>query len=229
MENKNSSTLSVIALIISIIALLISLFLAWCCPCWRSCCHKHQAADGDQPTVVSAQPSAASEQEADFSDQQPVAQPIAEDPNPSPMVNPDGATKKKAATAPFIDLGLPSGTKWRIINEDALMTYDEAIEKFDKQLPSYKQFKELYDKCEWKELKDGGYKVVGPNGNHIIFPFTGFINCTGEFRMGNELGDYWTSTKKGEKDAYRVAMNARGVVFQEHPCCYARGIRLVEK
>jgi len=229
MGNKNSSTLSVFALIFSIIALLISLFLAWHCPCWRSCCHKHQA-DGNQQTAVSSQQSAASDQQsADYSDQEPAAQPIVEDPDPSPMATPDGAIKKKAATAPFIDLGLPSGTKWRIINEDGLMTYDEAIEKFEKQLPSYKQFKELYDKCKWHELKEGGYKVIGPNGNHIIFPFTGFINCTGEFRMGNELGDYWTSTMKGEKDAYRVAMTAKGVVFQEHPCCYARGIRLVEK
>lgn len=228
MENKNSSTLSVIALIISIIALLISLFLAWNCPCWRSCCHKHDADKGQQ-TAVSTQPVAVSEPAADLSDQEPAAKPIVEDPDPKGIANPDGAIKKKAPTAPFIDLGLPSGTKWRIINEEGLMTYDEAIEAFGKQVPTYKQFTELYEKCKWHELKEGGYKVVGPNGNHIIFPNTGFINCTGEFRMGNDLGDYWTSTKKGEKDAYRVAMTAKGITFQEHPICYARAIRLVEK
>ena len=224
MENQNSAKkISIIALIISIIALLLGLWHCYSCPCCH-CNKKCEAAPQEQ-----VQPQGNGSAQAEQASAQAEAAPVVADEEPSqPFVNPDGATKKKAATAPFIDLGLPSGTKWRVINEDGLMTYDEAIEKFGKQVPTHKQFNELYEKCEWKELKDGGYKVIGPNGNHIIFPFTGFINCTGEFRMGNELGDYWTSTKKGE-DAYRVAMNAKGIVFQAHPCCYARAIRLIEK
>lgn len=225
MENQNSAKkISIIALIISIIALLLGLWHCYSCPC---CFHRHHhpMCEAHHQHPMPPQP----QQEAFVEDELP-AQPaqVADEEPTQPFVSPDGATKKKAATAPFIDLGLPSGTKWRVINEDGLLTYDEAIEKFGKQVPSKKQFTELYEKCEWKELKDGGYKVIGPNGNFILFPFTGFINCTGEFRMGNELGDYWTSTKNGE-DAYRVAMNAKGVIFQSHPCCYARGIRLVEK
>lgn len=143
----------------------------------------------------------------------------------------DGPTKKKAPTAPFIDLGLPSGTKWRTLNEEGLLTFDDAVATFGKQLPSQKQFTELYEKCQWKELKDGGYKVIGPNGNFIIFPFTGYINCTGEFRGENEMGDYWTSTpKKGSDESYRVAMmKDRGVKIVLHTRCYQRAVRLVEK
>ena len=229
MAKENSAkTISVIALIISIIALILVLLHLWCCCSHCGCCPWKHAQEA-QPAVEQAEAEPEVIVEAEEQEPAPVAEPaVGGEEAPKAYTHPDGATKRKDPGAPFIDLGLPSGTKWRIINEEGLMTYDEAIEKFGKQVPTQKQFTELYEKCKWKELKEGGYKVIGPNGNHIIFPFTGFINCTGEFRMGNELGDYWTSTMKGE-EAYRVAMNANGVKIMNHPCCYARGIRLVEK
>lgn len=217
-DQKLSVILSIIALLISIVALVICLLIWKNCPC----CHKHvqEAA----PAVEQVEPQAAAPVEPVAAPQQPVAQ---EEPAGT-LANLDGTVKRKAPTAPFIDLGLPSGTKWRTINEDQLMTFDEAVDKFGKQLPSLKQYTELYEKCQWKEIKEGGYKVIGPNGNYVIFPLTGFINCTGEFRGANEFGDYWTSTKKAEGECWRVVFNAKGVKIVSHTSCYARAIRLVE-
>lgn len=220
MKNENSSlTISIIALIVSIIALIISLLIVFNCPC---CLHRNAAPAVEpqpQEQAVVAEPVA----------QEPEQQPVEDQEEQGKVPTPTGQVKKKPATAPFIDLGLPSGTKWRTLNEDGFLTYDDAVATFGKKLPSQKQFTELYDKCKWEELKGGGYKVTGPNGNSIIFPLTGYINCTGEFRGANELGDYWTSTTNGTDEAYRVAMNSKGVKIVLHTRCYQRAIRLVEK
>lgn len=218
MENQESSAkrISIIALIISIIALLINLYVFYMFSSGRWPVAKGEP---QQPVVEQVQ------QEAEV--QQPVEEVVEQE---APQVPADQPVKKKAVGAAFIDLGLPSGTRWRTINEEGLYTYQDAVDQFGKSLPSQKQFTELYEKCKWQELKNGGYKVTGPNGNSITFPLTGYINCTGETRGTNDLGDYWTSTeKKGTEDAYRVAMNSNGVKIVLHTRCYQRAIRLVEK
>ncbi len=223
MSNQNSpKTISIIALIISIIALLLGLY-TWNYSRTHCCLQDDETEPAQQEQVQQTQ--------AEPATQNAPAVQYDEEPAGEITVK-DGPTKKKAPTAPFIDLGLPSGTKWRTLNEEGeLLTYDDAVAKYGKQLPSQKQFTELYEKCQWKELKDGGYKVIGPNGQFIIFPFTGYINCTGEFRGETEMGDYWTSTpKKDSNEAYRVAMlKDKGVKIVLHTRCYQRAIRLVEK
>ena len=61
------------------------------------------------------------------------------------------------------------------------------------RLPQMHEIEELVNKCEWKWTTiDGinGYKVIGPNANHIFLP------VTGEFVVGEvesvEYGFYWT-------------------------------------
>ena len=218
-DQKPALIISIIALIISIIALLFSLGLL---KCHCSCLNR----DGDDGNKAQ-QEQVIAQDDQDGQGQEVVSGELAEE-EPAPVVVKDQPLKKKAATAAFIDLGLPSGTKWRELNEPDLMTYDDAVAAYGKQLPTQKQFTELYEKCEWKALKDGGYKVVGPNGNWVIFPLTGFINCTGEFRGEKDFGDYWTATKKGDGEAWRVVFNDKGVKILAHTSCYARGIRLVE-
>lgn len=223
---KSSMIISIIALIISIIALVLVLLMCNCCR--QHCCKSHQD-QSHQDRPCQQQPAAEQASAGDASlelvytgqDEEPADQ----------IVIQDKATKAKAPTAPFIDLGLPSGIKWRALNEDCgLVTYDDAVERFGKQLPTQKQYNELYEKCEWKELKEGGYKVIGPNGNFILFPLTGFINCTGEFRGEKEFGDYWTATAKDGSEAYRVVFNSKaGVKIVPHTRCYQRAIRLIEK
>lgn len=217
-KDNTALTISIIALIISILALLLNLGVIKC-GLFTSCKSQNQpVAPKEQPAAVQEEPQQAAEEEVSY--EQEVE---------APVVVKDQPLKKKAAGRVFVDLGLPSGTKWCNINEPDMATFKDAVDKYAKSLPTQKQYTELYEKCEWLELKDGGYKVVGPNGNFVIFPLTGFINCTGEFRGGNEWGDYWTATKGGSGEAYRVVFNSKGVKIVLHTDCYARAIRLVEK
>lgn len=69
----------------------------------------------------------------------------------------------------FIDLGLPSGTKWA--NKDYSggyecrhYTYTENVEG----IPTKEQWKELRKECEWIWSEGMGYKVIGPNKNYIF-------------------------------------------------------------
>lgn len=72
----------------------------------------------------------------------------------------------------YVDLGLPSGTIWKENNDGGNnQLYDDLVLKYSNDLPSRSQFIELMDLCQWT-WNGAGYKVVGPNGNHIILPYT---------------------------------------------------------
>lgn len=61
-------------------------------------------------------------------------------------------------------------------------------------IPSLEQVTELKSKCTWElDVANNTYKVVGPNGNYIIIPTTGYIKGTSHLRQGS-AGYYWTST-----------------------------------
>ena len=49
----------------------------------------------------------------------------------------------------FVDLGLPSGTLWLKEPDNAYYNWDEAVEKFGRNLPTNEQFKELMKECQW--------------------------------------------------------------------------------
>ncbi len=64
------------------------------------------------------------------------------------------------------------------------------------RMPTRKEKLELYDKCKWVVITfkgKRGYKVIGPNGNYIFLPFTGFKGCSGWKRNDVEI-QLWTST-----------------------------------
>lgn len=98
----------------------------------------------------------------------------------------------------YVDLGLPSGTKWKTQNEgvnaNAYYTFDEAISRFGNQVPSQTQWIELRNQCNWY-WNGEGFTIVGPNGNSIDLPAQGrnynyFLN-----------GYYWSSTSTGSESA----------------------------
>lgn len=74
--------------------------------------------------------------------------------------------------------------------------------------PSKEEFEELIEKCQWEkiimptlrknELKNA-LKAIGPNGNHIILPVTGYAGCLRRNSFDEEVYynncSYWTSTK----------------------------------
>lgn len=127
----------------------------------------------------------------------------------------------------FIDLGLPSGTKWKKVNEAGFYTYDEAVSKFSDQLPSQTQCEELINECVW-EWNGNGYKVTGPNGNSITLPAAGIRNCYDSTLNVGSYGSYWSSTPKGSNNALAIDFDSGGVYRGSDYRCYGISVRLVE-
>ena len=103
-------------------------------------------------------------------------------------------------TPAYVDLGLPSGTLWKNINEknpndeNGFYTYDEAYLEFGKSLPTLEQMKELMNECTWNWIKNG-YQIVGLNGNSIFLPAEG-IRQNNVVEVPGLYGDYWIWTAK---------------------------------
>ena len=79
------------------------------------------------------------------------------------------ALSASAQQMEFVDLGLPSGTLWKAVDEPGFYTYDEATSKLGDQLPTNVQLEELKKECVWS-WNGNGYHVTGPNGNFITLP-----------------------------------------------------------
>lgn len=63
------------------------------------------------------------------------------------------------------------------------------------RMPTYKEFKELKERCKWNWVQYNGTwgcKVVGPNGRCIFLPAAG--STAGDFNQPNEQGMYWSAT-----------------------------------
>ena len=104
---------------------------------------------------------------------------------------------KNKADDEFVDLGLPSGTLWKISNTKIFCTYDEALQAIGGQLPTKEQFEELISQCDWTWLDSGGYLVKGKNGNSISLPANG-QKYGDEVADARGVGAYWSRTTKGE-------------------------------
>lgn len=116
------------------------------------------------------------------------------------------ARKAELSAQGYVNLGLPSGTWWRNIDERASEDeysrryyYDEAQRRFGDKMPSKKQFEELIRYCSWKFIdKNNGfesyYLVTGPNGNSISLRLNACCLVTGEPQCVN----YWSRTLYGK-------------------------------
>lgn len=69
--------------------------------------------------------------------------------------------------------------------------FDIARTKWGKnwRMPTYSEMQELVDECEWI-WKETYYKVVGPNGNYIFFPISGYRESYKTY--DTYLMYYWT-------------------------------------
>ena len=128
----------------------------------------------------------------------------------------------------YVDLGLPSGTKWATCNVGAFIpsgsgdvftwTDVDAVMKEwggDWRLPTENDFEELLDEdnCTWTwttQNSVNGYNVEGPNGNSIFLPAAGY-------RLGaalsNSYSGCWSSTpyagNEGKYGAYALNYSAK--------------------
>ena len=201
----------------------------------------YQRSHAEEPTA--AQP----EKQVDASTEPAEATVIDEPAEPAETIEPAQPAQKPAAqtqqpaepeelvfTTEYIDLGLPSHTRWRGINEDCgLITYEDAVEIYKNKLPNKDQIIELRDRCEWT-ITEQGYKVTGPNGNYIILPAEGYRNCSGQLSGIGVVGSYWSSTKQDAESAWRIGFepgkirHTTKISVTNHLQCYGRSIRLMK-
>ncbi|MDE7419744.1 MAG: fibrobacter succinogenes major paralogous domain-containing protein [Muribaculaceae bacterium] len=105
----------------------------------------------------------------------------------------------------FVDLGLPSGTKWSIRNLGASSKEDygsylpwlEAKNQIPvgMTMPSWEQARELVNYCSWRwtAVKHVyGYVGQGPNGNSIFLPAGGiFFDYSDILNYEGDMGYFW--------------------------------------
>ena len=129
----------------------------------------------------------------------------------------------------YVDIGLPSGTKWKTSNAPGLYTYNEAISQFGRKIPTKEQWDELVAECEWT-WNGSGFKVTGPNNKSIVLPAEGWSRCDGnktaDYAPGIE-GAYWSSTSNGMKEAWMFDLNEDRVEMSSTERCFIGSVRLV--
>lgn len=138
-----------------------------------------------------------------------------------------------SAQTGYVDLGLPSGTKWKASNEtggyqNVFYTYDEAVSAFGDNLPTKEQLEELKVYCTWEWQNNGGYKVTGTNGNSIVLPAAGIRFCDGGVYDVGSLGCYWSSTPYDSESAWYLYFNSGNVGMNYFSRCYGFAVRLVQ-
>lgn len=138
--------------------------------------------------------------------------------------------------AQYVDLGLPSGTKWKSSNEtggkNGFYTYDEAVKAFGNKLPTKEQLEELHYYCKWVWLSDKrAYKVTGLNGNFIVLPAAGTRSCavSGSVTNVGGFGYFWSSTPDGSASAWSLGFYSDKVyITSAVNRCGGQSVRLVQ-
>lgn len=133
-----------------------------------------------------------------------------------------------AVPAGYVDLGLPSGTLWKDQNEaGGFYSYDQAMAKFGRSLPTKEQLEELKNSCRWT-WNGNGYKVEGPSGEYIVLPAAGYRDCGGSVSLVGSYGDYWSSTPSGSEGAWDLFFDSGKVGMDSYDDrCDGRSVRLV--
>ncbi len=127
----------------------------------------------------------------------------------------------------YIDLGLPSGTLWKAVDEPGFYTYDEAVNKLGNHLPTNVQLEELKKECVWS-WNGSGYHVTGPNGNFITLPASGYCSCKADDYLYIGLGGYyWSSTSTDYDAANYLFFDAGKVAVHDVNRCNSFSVRLV--
>ena len=137
------------------------------------------------------------------------------------------AVKRKAVPKGYVDLGLPSGTKWKDKNQSGFYTYDEAVRTFSGKLPAKEQWEELKNFCEWT-WTGNGYEVTGENGNSIYLTAAGGRNCDGSVYDVGSNGHYWSSTPSGSELARGLYFHSCEVGMSSRYRCDGQSVRLVQ-
>ncbi len=133
----------------------------------------------------------------------------------------------------YVDLGLPSGTKWKTVNEtnpkdeENFYTYDDAVAAFGDKLPTKEQFMELVNccDCKWTGM---GLKCVGANGKFIVLPAAGYRGYDGNVNDVGSVGGYWLSVPNGSENEWHLYFRSDEVGMAYDCRDYRISVRLVQ-
>lgn len=123
-------------------------------------------------------------------------------------------TDREKGESVYVDLGLPSGTQWKYVNErgkrgEERFTYTDARDRFGGgNIPTREQWIELRERCKWT-WNGSGYKVTGPNGKSITLPADGWSAKDGSATVSKTKGVkgmYWAYTPESELWVYNAGM-----------------------
>ena len=143
--------------------------------------------------------------------------------------------RRKIMNKGYVDLGLPSGTYWRDIDEEGgECNYDEAVEKYGSSLPSQEQWEELMRLCTWAWTSYNRILITGVNGNTIYLYAKGYYNPLTESQEFEDMCCYWSSTKllEYDNDAYcinRHESHGNRFTCDVVPTWFVQSVRLVQK
>lgn len=131
--------------------------------------------------------------------------------------------------AGYVDLGLPSGTRWKATNENGFFDYESAVETFGNKLPTKEQFEELKSLCtySWDAARKGAHFVSSVNGDSIFLPATGDRDCDGNELGVGSYGSYWSSSPASVKSAWRFGFYSGVVYIDSNIRCGMQSVRLV--
>ena len=134
----------------------------------------------------------------------------------------------------YVDLGLPSGTKWKAVNErnaanaeNEFFTYEEAKSAFGNKMPSREQWMELVNECYWT-WSGMGCVVVGITGNSISLPASGYRERDGSVSDVGFGGYYWSSSPDGSDMAWGLSFDSCSLGLFNDSCSYGLSVRLVK-
>ena len=129
----------------------------------------------------------------------------------------------------YVNLGLPSGTLWKVENEDCgLITFDQANKLYQNNIPTKEQWEELKKICHWT-WTERGYQVEGNNGESIFLPAAGFRYCTGELDDIGFAGDYWSATPHDSNYMWYLTFGKDFInIMNNGPLCCGCSVRLVK-
>lgn len=130
------------------------------------------------------------------------------------------AISAKPVPSGYVDLGLPSGTLWKVQDEPGYFLFRKAENRFGEKLPTASQFEELLYNCSWK-LMETGYRVTGPNDQQLFFPFHGYMNCDEMLEGEGRLSYFWLQSGH----VFKMTSSYKSV--SSEPYCLSTSIRLV--
>ena len=133
-----------------------------------------------------------------------------------------------------VDLGLPSGTLWAKENmiEDNNCVYEPYTVALRNNIPTKDQCSELFSSCQFKQF-DGVIYGIGPNGNSITFPHTGYKRIGKEDTSdSNLISFFWIKNEDKESDHNAASLGNHYGVWKRTDSLfpgYKLPIRLVRK